>query len=546
MSDEGNEHRKLRETTRAIFEKSGFRTYSRVQLDMDKDGKPDRELDVCAVDKKLMLIVECKSGKNLDDVNKELSSWQHDIENMLEDPDHIHVISSSKGLFNRGILKRIKEIKLGFAFTDRLQNNQLERILRKKSIVFWDDKAVKYFDKTSSRLREWVKYEIFREFGVSQETKDIHPERAVLIEQGSNEMFLLGMHPGLLLKIGYVLRRTSGKPDAYQRVINKDRIEHIGKFISDVRNILPNAVIIAFDDDKQVQDEIKYKNGILRFPVKYCSAWIIDGQHRVYGFIKTKYKKWNDEVNDEYKLPVVAFRKLEERSQTTTFVNINYYQKKIDATLLCDLATVIQDLKNELTWPSLLVSKLNRVEPWKDLIKISEFDPRRSIKLASFAQFALLISLLGYNKRKGKYSGPLYRYAPFEKSRDFHNAINQAAFKKQFELLKRYFSMVREKFGNENKDEDAWLNFRKYGLTKATGVNALMLVLSRILEKYPQLTIDLKTYLDPIKKVDFTNEHVVMAGGGWKGFRNLANEIIEKLNEHNNDNLQFFEQKSKT
>lgn len=33
--------------------------------------------------------------------------------------------------------------------------------------------------------------------------------------------------------------------------------------------------------------------------------------------------------------------------------------------------------------------------------------------------------------------------------------------------------------------------------------------------------------------------------GGWKGFRNLANEILEKLNKQNNDSLRLFGEKEK-
>ena len=159
-------------------------------------------------------------------------------------------------------------------------------------------------------------------------------------------MYLLAMHPGLLLKIAYVLRRTSNKKDAYQRIINKNRISNISDFINKRGSFFPNAIIIAFDDDGETQKSISYVKGNLTFPVRYCSAWVIDGQHRLYGFLHTKYKRWQSDprINEECKLPVVAFKSLSRIYQIETFININYNQKRIDATLLCDLASVTQDL----------------------------------------------------------------------------------------------------------------------------------------------------------------------------------------------------------
>lgn len=317
-------------------------------------------------------------------------------------------------------------------------------------------------------------------------------------------------------------------------------MQRISKFLSEKKVILPNAIILSFDNDVN----LNFKDNKLSFPIKYCSAWIIDGQHRTFGFKDTKYKDWSMDVNNEFKLPVIVFKDMPGKIQSKIFIDINYNQKKIDPTLLCDLATVIKDLKNELTWPSLLAAELNKNSELKDFIKISELDDTRPIKLSSFVQYGLLETLLGLNKKTNVYSGPLMNYAKFNPDEEFDSEINKTAFNKQVELLKRYLSAVKK-----NTKPAAWKKDfskkSKYALLKPTGLNALFLVLDKIMQKYPAVDFDLEKYLSPLKNINFGRKHVASKGGGWRGFRGLANEIIKKINIEKEDSLPEFGKKEK-
>ena len=193
-------------------------------------------------------------------------------------------------------------------------------------------------------------------------------------------------------------------------------------------------------------------------------------------------------------------------NRNKTFVNINYYQKKIDPILFNDLSTVIKDLRHEITWPSLLVSELNKKDPWKDMIKISELDAKKPITISGFAKTILLLKLLGYNKKTKTYSGNLYKIAPFYPEKPFDSDENQKAFKRQISILIRFLAAIREKAKDKDPKLDKWLNPKKYGLTKFTSVNALLLVLNKLLEKDPRLSMDLNQWLSVIKTIDFKNE----------------------------------------
>jgi DNA sulfur modification protein DndB len=61
-------------------------------------------------------------------------------------------------------------------------------------------------------------------------------------------------------------------------------------------------------------------------PQKYRSAFIIDGQHRVYGYANTKYKSTNA-------IPVVAFENMPRSEQVDLFMQINENQKSVSKNL---------------------------------------------------------------------------------------------------------------------------------------------------------------------------------------------------------------------
>ena len=250
-----------------------------------------------------------------------------------------------------------------------------------------------------------------------------------------------------------------------------------------------------------------------------------------------KYKDWKSGEEDDFKIPVVVFGTLPFIEQNKTFVNINYYQKKIDPILFNDLSTVIKDLRHEITWPSLLVSELNKTGPWKDMIKISELDAKKPITISGFAKTILLLKLLGYNKKTKTYSGNLYKIAPFNPEKSFDSKENQIAFKKQISLLNRFFTIVREKIKDEDPKQDKWLNSKEYGLTKFTSVNAFLLVLDKLLEKDPRLSMNLNQWLSVIKTIDFKNESLLEYGRGYPAMPKIANKIIRLMNSRHGAKL---------
>lgn len=111
----------------------------------------------------------------------------------------------------------------------------------------------------------------------------------------------------------------------------------------------PNTIIVNFDDSNKKNriqfeqaaggsDDTKTKLGYLTIPNAYCIAYIIDGQHRVYGYAGSKYKDTNT-------IPVVAFDGLPSEEQLRIFMDINEHQKAVNPGLRLDLT-------EDLNWDS--------------------------------------------------------------------------------------------------------------------------------------------------------------------------------------------------
>ncbi|MFZ2252810.1 MAG: DGQHR domain-containing protein [Minisyncoccia bacterium] len=510
--------------------------------------------------KKNLLLFECEDTTDAGGVKKEYRERHAFIKDLKDGKyPNLKIVGSKDGQLSEDNFKKVDNINACYVYGDRFKPQSLqtcEKEAQKYSFVVWGSPALKYYKKITSILKDWTKYELYKEFGFSFQKNKIEKLDAIhLIQKGQTDgMYLAKIHPGQLLKIAYVVRRTSKKSFAYQRMLNKQRIQDIARFIDSTAShaLLPNTLIIVFDNNPEIQDEISFNasKNKLSIPMEYCSAWIIDGQHRAYGFIGTKYEKWGDDNHEAFDLPVVIFKNLEEVVQTQTFIDINYNQKKIKPDLLCDLATVTQDLNNPLTWVSLLGIELNKAptSPLKDKIKVSEFDTG-TLSLSSLVKYGLLETLLGYKQASRTYTGTLFTFSPFKTGQQFMATDNQTAFQKQLGLVSRFLVAVKNNTSSTTPDKDPWTNTKDYSLIKPTGINALFLLLSRVLQKHPQASFDFNDFLKPLKNVDFSRKNVADKGTGWQGFRQFANEMIKEINKsipNKADQLALFGDKDKS
>lgn len=284
-----------------------------------------KQIDVFAVDDETILFIECKCAQygKKGDFKKEIESISG-IRNGL--------FTEVKKLFPNRKAKYILATKnYEVSENDRARMKELQ-------IQHFDEYAVRYFAELTKHLGECARFQLLGTLFEGQKINAME-NRIPAIEgkMGGYTYYSFSIEPEKLLKIAYVLHRNEANSDmmpTYQRIVKKNRLKDIHRFV-EAGGFFPNSLIISIDTNgKKLQFDIASPQvdtsisriGILHLPQLYRSAFIIDGQHRLYGYSDSKYVGTNS-------IPVVAFINLAQEKQVELFMEINENQKSVSKNL---------------------------------------------------------------------------------------------------------------------------------------------------------------------------------------------------------------------
>lgn len=265
---------------------------------------------------------------------------------------------------------------------------------------------------------------------------------ALRVVQGGMEFYAFAMDSKTLRRLCEVSRRESGNRQGYQRYLSEERIRQVGDYIKKPRATFPNSVIVNFDKDRlRYEATPNSSSGVLIIQDVERSAWVIDGQHRLYGFEKSEGR--------EFDLLVSAFVGLSVGDQATVFKVINSTQKGVNPSLIYDLIELTKDAEYQDERAHELVKALNEEgdSPWFEQIKMTG----TGTGIISQAAFASEIK----------------------------RVLQDTVFKEmktgeQVKVLKDFFGAFRELF------PDAWCS-KKHVLSKTLGLAATMRLLPKVL-----------------------------------------------------------------
>lgn len=293
----------------------------------DKEENLTQQIDVFAADEESIIIIECKSSKTLD----RKTSFKTDIEAIGGKRGGL--IAAAKKLFPSKKLK----VKFVFATKNYALSKQDKDRMADFGIVHFDEDSIKYYEELLNHLGIAARYQLLGNLFEGQKIPEMHSVvPAIEGEMGSHKYYSFSIEPEKLLKIGFVLHHDNAYKDempAYQRIIKKNRLKAVQEFV-DNGGFFPNSIIISINtksklrfDKSSLQDEQSIsKIGLLHLPQEYKSVYIIDGQHRLYGYSNSKWKNKNT-------IPVVAFVNLEKEEQIQLFMDINENQKAVPKNL---------------------------------------------------------------------------------------------------------------------------------------------------------------------------------------------------------------------
>jgi len=275
-----------------------------------------------------------------------------------------------------------------------------------------------------------------------------------------------------LLRLGYVARLEARSPGAYQRLLKRDKLNGVRDFVR-LGNTFKNNVVVGLAvrpsfrraQSGSVQEAGVPEEGFIYLEDVPASIWIIDGQHRVYGYARL------EAALREQQLPVMAMFSAEnsQLDQALTFVEINKYQTPIAPDVLWALYSDVQPATDEGI-VSLAVRDLASFGVFKDKIYIPDVSRRSRAKYRLFMN-NVCKGIVDRHLLEPSNQSSLIQARP----RDAGAAVDRAVLRSSLKsTLNDYFSLVKAQAGTH----DEWLDGF---LFTNNGFNVLLRVLSELL-----------------------------------------------------------------
>lgn len=437
-----------------------------------EDG--EKQIDVFAKDNESIIIAECKSSEEL-----KTRGLQKDIEAF------VGIKGDLAKSINRYYGIRYKPKILWLFVTENIvwSKPDKDRAIA-GNIRIITEHEFKYFKRVIDHLGHAARYQFLAEYFQGQPIPELKNKivPAIRGKLVGKSFYCFVTTPKQLLKIAFINHRALLDPQGYptyQRLADQSRLRQIGNFINK-GGFFPTNLLINFKQN--VRFDISHKDdvndihfGYLYLPDKYKSAWIIDGQHRLYAYSGLKDKFMNQNI------VVLAFEKLPQEEEANLFVTINHEQRSVPRNLL-------DDLEGDLKWGSsnpnerigAIAARLthilnfdlggpfyNRVTAQgietNDITCLTVPEIKNGIRRAGLVGKAIL-------QKKIYEPGPLCE------------AIDEETLNRAQQALNYYFSLIRE------TNSERWAKGRTGYLCTNPGVRGYLMLLAALIDYEASIT----------------------------------------------------------
>ena len=452
-----------------LFFQMGFKLLNRdANFKMNYDfNNPDftQQIYVFAADDETILIVECKSSEDLNEVQ-----FKKDIEKLH---------GQMEGL-RKCALKQYpgRKVKFIWATHNCIMSAKDIKRLQEWDIIFFSDSTIQYYSELVKHLGTCSRYQLLGNLLANTEIKKMQNKvLAIKGKMGGHEYYEFSIEPEKLLKIGYVLHRNEANKNmmpTYQRIIKRKRLKEVQSFIND-GGYFPNSIIISidsggrklqFDESPTKLDDSISKIGVLHLPKRYHSAYIIDGQHRLYGYSDSEYANTNS-------IPIVAFVDLDRSEQLKLFMDINENQKSVSKTLRITLnSDMLWDSPNQNERRDAIRSKIAQMcgeeqsSPLLGRVVIGE-DEKNNIKCITIQAIQLAL-------QKCSFFSTFAKNNTIATNGSFDVGDNQATIDRFYPFLEGCFKTVK------NECETEWSLGEQGILTINRGIQGIIRIINDV------------------------------------------------------------------
>jgi DNA sulfur modification protein DndB len=282
-----------------------------------------KQIDVFAADDEVVLVVECKSA---------LKPATHAFKSEIE------AIQGTRRGIVRSIQSEFPKRKIRFIVATNnyvLSSTTLERI-EAADIVHLDEESIEYYLDLAKHLGKAARFQLLGRLFAGAKIPGLDPVvGAIEGRMGGHKYYSFMIEPARLLKLAYILHRDKANSPlmpTYQRLIKKARLKKVSDFVEN-GGFFPNSIVLNIDAgprglrfDKALTVADGPKLGTLYLPQTFRSAYVVDGQHRLYGYA-------DSELAASELIPVVAFVSLPRAEQVRLFMQINENQKAVPKNL---------------------------------------------------------------------------------------------------------------------------------------------------------------------------------------------------------------------
>jgi DNA sulfur modification protein DndB len=328
MRKEKRHDRAFEDRVWAAFARLQFTNLNRDQsfkLQYGESPTQAQQIDVFAADEEVILVIECKSTETI-----RAGQFKKEIE----------AISGQRA----GIIKRLKseypqhKVKFILATNNYTLSDAVKERVGEEDIFHISEDTVDYYLTLAEHLGAAAKYQLLGALFAGQKIPNLEPVvPAIRGSMGGRPYYSFSIEPARLLKMAYVLHRNQANSDlmpTYQRLIKKSRLKKVAAFVED-KGFFPNSIILNVET-KRGKGDLPFdlagkspgeaKLGFLHLPQTYRAAYVIDGQHRLYGYANS------DRAASDL-VPVVAFVDLPRAEQVRLFMQINENQQAVPKNL---------------------------------------------------------------------------------------------------------------------------------------------------------------------------------------------------------------------
>ena len=300
----------------------------RIPVSTSTANVPPKQIDVLAIDGDTALVVECKVSKEL--TKRSLQTALNETR-ALQNPIRAAIHDLYEDQPRVCFVYATRNIRWSKPDRERAKDHQIKVL---------HDRDINYFKKLVEIIGPAARHQLEGDLLEGSRVSGLRTNVPALRGRfGGKRFYQFAIEPSRLLKLAYVSHRTKIDSEAvvtYQRLLRKSRLRDISKHINETGGIFPTNVVVNFRDENLRFDPASAIHddptvlGTLYLPNKYKSAWVIDGQHRLYGF------SLSDRAARS-KVPVLAFENLSPVEEASMFVDINNKQVKVTRSLLVAL-----------------------------------------------------------------------------------------------------------------------------------------------------------------------------------------------------------------